>query len=213
MKRIVYWLLPRKKKLFEMLAEQSENIVKASIELKNLIADYHKFERGERKARVQLIKKFEEKAYELKRSIANKSNKSLSTSIDKEDLSKINSLLEETADLIGTIANLLIILSIERIDDYTIKLLEIMNSAIEELDKNIANLGKKKDMKEHFEKIFKLNKEANDIYNEALSELFHYHKNPIDIMKYREIYGLLKGIIVNCKDVAELIENAVDKRS
>ena len=68
-----------------------------------------------------------------------------------------------------------------------------------------------KHIKEHYLKVRNLEEEADGVYNDALSELFHFYKNPVDIIKYKEIYGILEEIIDKCKEVANLVEDVIEK--
>ena len=77
----------------------------------------------------------------------------------------------------------LVLLGIERIDDYISKLAGIILEAVTEVNKHVADLRKLKYGKDHYVKIHALENEADDVYHEALSQLFHYYKNSIDIIK------------------------------
>ena len=210
---MMHWLMPKEKEFFEMIAQQSENAVEAAKELKNFVDNYHKFERKERKLRVQTIKNIESKGDELTYSIILKVNKSFRAPIDKEDIRKIVVLLDDLIDLINTAASRFVIFNIERIDSYIIKLIEIILSAVSEVNKGVADLKKLKVAEGRHSKIKNLEKEADEVYNEALSELFHFYKNSIDIIKYKEIYELLEMIVDKCQDVSNVIEDIITKRA
>ena len=112
-------------------------------------------------------------------------------------------------NLIGTVALRFVLLGIERIDVHIIKLVDIVHSAASELNKSILDLKKSNGMKEHYIKIRSLENEADDAYHEALSELFHFYKNSIDIIKYKEIYELLEEITDKCEDAAHIMKRYV----
>ena len=213
MKKLINFILPKEKKLFEMLAEESEIVFQEARDLKDFINGYPKLERSGRKSGVQSIKRLEHKADELTQNIVNRLDKSFSMPIDKEHIYKIASLLEEISDLISDAALKFVVLSIERIDDYMIKLAGMVCSITEELNHSIANLKKPQALGEHCKKMYSLENEADDIYHEALSELFHFYKNSVDIIKYREIYGLLEEAINRCRDIADVMHRIDAKRS
>ena len=213
MANIMRWLVPKEEKFFEMLAEQAENALEGAKELKNFVNNYDKFERTERKSKAQLIKTIEHKGDEITRKIIEKLNKTFIAPIDKEDIRQMAVLLDDVIDLINAVAIRFVLLGIERIDEHITKLADIILSAVSELNKSVLDLKKLKDIKEHYVKIHSLENEADDIYHEALSELFHFYKNSIDIIKYREIYELLEEITDKCEDVAHVIESIVVKRA
>ena len=50
------------------------------------------------------------------------------------------------------------------------------------------------------------------LFSYSITCFFHFYKNSIDIMKYREIYGLLGATIKKCRDAAGMIEEMPGKR-
>lgn len=213
MKRIMRWLVPKEEKFFQMLAEQSENALEGANELKSLVDDYSNLERGDRKASVYSIKKLENKGDEISRRVFERLNKNFRTPFDKEDIHEMAVILDDIMDLIDAVASRFVILSIERIEQPIIKLLDKAYSGVSEVNKSISDLRKLKHMEEHCNRIYAIEKEADDIYHEALSELFHFYKNSIDIVKYKEIYELLESIADKCKDIADVIKGIEIKHS
>lgn len=210
MKRIINWLMPKEKEFFDLLAEQSDNVLDAAKQLKSFIDEYHNFERKERKSKAQAIKGIERRGDEITQKIIGKLRVS-AAAIDKGDIRKISALLEDIVNLINKAALGFIILGIERIDGHINKFAGIAVNSLEEINKNIAELRKLKHVKEHYIKVRDLEAEADNLYHEALSELFHFYKNPVDIIKYKEIYGILEEIIDKCKEVANLVEDVIEK--
>lgn len=213
MPNIMHWLVPKEEKFFEMLNEQAENVLESAKELKSFVNNYSKFERNERKLKANAIKQIEHKGDEITHKIIDGLNKTFITPIDKEDIHQMVVLLDDVIDLINAVALRFVLLGIERIDEHIIKLADIILGAVAELNKSIADLRKLKDMKEHYIKIHSLENEADDVYHRALEELFHFYKNSVDIIKYKEIYELLEKITDKCEDVANVIENIVVKHA
>ena len=213
MANIMHWLVPKEEKFFEMLTEQAENVLEGAKELKSFVANYDKFERNERKSKIQAIKSIEHKGDEITHKIIESLNKTFITPIDKEDIHEMAVLLDDVIDLINAVALRFVLLGVERIDAHIIKLVDIILDAAAELNKSILDLRKLKDMREHYIKIHSLENEADEVYHEALSELFHFYKNSIDIIKYKEIYDLLEDVTDKCEDVTNVIENIVVKHA
>jgi len=213
MKRIMNWLVPKEEKFFELLAKQSENALKAAEELKEFVRDYEKSSRSERKSKSNSMKSIERKGDEIAHEIMEKLDTTFITPIDKEDIHRMTVLLDDVVDLIDTATLRFVILGIERIDNHIIKLVSVTHQSVEELNKAVADLKKLKHVKEHYVKIHSLENEADEVYYNALSELFHFFKNPIDIIKYKEVYELLEGVTDKCEDVANVIESIVIKHA
>ncbi len=213
MANIMRWIAPSEHKFFEMLAKQSENALCGAKELKGFVMDYSKLERNERKSKSHSISLIEAKGDEITRSIMEKLNQAFRAPIDKHEIQQIAVFVDDVMDLINAVSLRLVLFGIERIDVYIIKLADIVERAVSELTDGILDLIRQKGMKEHYLKIRSLEKDADDAYHEALSELFHFYKNSIDIIKYKEIYGLLEEITDKCEDAAHVIESISVKRA
>ena len=213
MRKILRWLVPNEKKFFEMLREQSENALEGAKELKIFVDDYPNLERGERKARAYAIEKIEHKGDEISKRIFEMINRDSRTFIDKEYIRQMAVILDDITDLINILASRFVVLSIERIDGHMIKLAGIIKSAASEVNDCILNLENLKSMEERCRKIRELEKKSDEIYKDALSDLFHFYKNSIDIIKNKEIYDFLENAADKCKDFANIIESLAVKHA
>ena len=212
MKGIMQWIVPKEKKFFDMLIEQSENAIEAAKELKIFVNNYHKFERKERKEKVSAIKNIELKGDEISKKIFQSLNENFRTSVDKDCMRKMAVLLDDITNLINATALKLVIFGVERIDNFIIKLVEIINRIVSEVSKSISISRKLKKFGINYAEIQSLEREADDIYHEALYELFQFHKHSIDIIRYKEIYELLEAIVDKCLHAANIIEDIAAKR-
>ena len=211
MKRIMHWLVPKEKRFFEMLAEQSLNVLKITSELKKFVNIYTDIEKSERKSRAASIKELEQLGDEIQNKIIYSLDRNFRAPVDSEDIRKLTDLLGDAADLASNLASRFIVLSIERIDDHTIKFVDLAVKITEEVNNGIMDLKKLKDAEDHCKKILVLEGEAGKLHDEALSDLLHYYKNPIDVIKYKEIYDLLGNISNKCKNISVVINSIIAK--
>ena len=61
--------------------------------------------------------------------------------------------------------------------------------------------------------INRLENEADRIHQKAVGQLFDEERDPIAVMKWKEILDLLEEATDRCEDVANLLENVVVKHS
>ncbi len=212
MKKIMRWFMPKEEKFFEILAELSANALESAKGLKDLIDKYPELERDERKSKANSINKIKRKSDIVYYSMVKKLNKSPRMP-DKNEIYQTAVLFDNIVGLIDSAASHLIILSIERIDDYIIKLADIALNAVSELNNCTSNFRKLRNIEESCAKIYMLENEADKVNYDALSDLFHFYKNSIDIIKYKEIYELFEAAIDKCADAANVIENMIGKHS
>ena len=213
MGKIANWLAPKDRDFFKLLNEQAENALSAAKELKNFIDNYDKIGRNERESVARSIKAIESKGDEIEDSIMRKIDKNFKTPYDKESVKQISSLLDDITDLASRCASRFFILSIERINEHVSNFAEISVKLAEEAKEMISDFDKLKKVKEHCSRIYKLESEADRLFNESLSDLFHFYKNPVDIMKYREIYEIIESLADRCKDTANAVESIALRHS
>lgn len=187
MKKMLRWLVPKEKRLLDMIAEQSQIVLDAAQHLKAFLDEYPKFERSERKSRAQLINPLEQRCSEIKNSIIAKAK----NAPDKVEICSMALLHQEIISLIKSAELKLAIFGIERIDGNVGKLVDEIVYSSSHTKKLLSSVRKSK---QKGSENGLNNDRAENIYYEALSELFHYYKNSIDIMKHKDIYETLNQI-------------------
>ena len=79
---------------------------------------------------------------------------------------------------------MLTIFKINRIDDNIRKLADIILETVKKIELGVIGVSKLKSMNRFYIDIHTLENKADDIYHEALGDLFN-KKDPIEIIKYR----------------------------
>jgi len=72
---------------------------------------------------------------------------------------------------------------------------------------------KYEDINESFIEINELENEADRILRESLGKLFSEEKDPIKLIKWKEIYETLEKVTDKCEDAANIIETVVVKHA
>ena len=212
MANLVNWLLPKEKKFFLMLKDQASNVVDGASEFKNLIDNYNSLSDVKRKELVKKIKEIESKGDNIVHNIIGSLDKAFITPIDKEDIHRLSMLLDDVIDFIYATSIRLTIFKINRIDDHIRKLADIILETVKKIELGVIGVSKLKSMNRFYIDIHTLENKADDIYHEALGDLFN-KKDPIEIIKYREIYEYLENITDRCEDIANVIESIVVKHA
>ena len=58
-----------------------------------------------------------------------------------------------------------------------------------------------------------LENEADRVYREAVSRLFDEEKDPIQLIKWKELYEILEKVTDRCEDAANILESVVVKNA
>ena len=212
MANLVSWLLPKEEKFFDMLHEQASNVVDGAKEFENLISNYNKLGYSKKKALIKKIKDIESKGDYLTHKIIRILDKTFITPIDKEDIYRLATLLDDAIDLIFETSQNLSIFKINRINAYIIGLTGIVLELAIKIEQGIIGVRKLKNMSQFYVDVHTLENKGDDLYHAALAKLFD-KKDAIEIIKYKNIYEFLEYTIDKCEDIANVIESIVMKHA
>ena len=93
------------------------------------------------------------------------------------------------------------------------RLSEVIVAATEELVEAVAALRKQKGVIEHCIQIKKLENEGDVAYHEAVASLFRGKVDPIEVIKWKDVYDNMEECIDRCEAVAHVLESVVLKHS
>jgi predicted phosphate transport protein (TIGR00153 family) len=198
------WIRSNDKEIIDALEQQGANVLKAANVLVDLISNFDKV--GERNMR---IKDIEHKGDEIAHSIYLIMDKTFVTPLDREDISKLTSEVDEILDYIDGAADRFVLFKIPKPTAYMLELAKILLSATQEVHELMTRLRSFKnssDLVEHCRNISKYEHEADSIYRLAIAELFDTN-NAVEIIKFKEIYLQLEDAVNRCQDVADTFED------
>ena len=199
-------LIPRDEKFYALFREQAENIQTASRLLVSLFTDFHDVEK-----QVAEIKFLEHKGDQLVRTLMTKLNKTFITPIDREDIHALGSALDDVLDLVDAAAGRLITYKVKKVTPEAQQLAKVIAHGAEILVKAIAQLNHPQNMLEYCEQLTLLEEEADWIKSECIARLFENAADPIEVIKWKEIYEVLEACTDKCEDVADVLEAVVLK--
>src|SRR5258708_34778269 len=75
----------------------------------------------------------------------------------------------------------------------------------------MRDLEKLAGLEPHWIKIHTLENEGDQIFREAVADLFARTTDPVEIIKWKDIHGLIEVAVDRCEDVANIVETIVVK--
>ena len=204
------WIIPQDKHFYEMLENESENVLKAANVFLDVLNNYENLPEKQEE-----IKNLEHQGDTLVHEIFEELNKTFITPIDHEDIFKLASSFDDVLDYIDGTAYRLKLYEIEKPEENLIKLAEIVVEQIRELNaalRGLRNLKNPQLIEERCIEVNRLENHADDIYKNSVAELFK-RKDAIEIMKLKEVYERLEFATDKCEDAANVISDIVVKNS
>jgi len=198
--------LPKNKKFFELSSELSNSILEGAKLLNEMLIKFENF--GEYTSKISMI---EHKCDGIIHQIVNELNETFITPIDREDIFSLADSLDNVMDSLDVIANRIYIYKVKNPIEYGPQLSEIILRQAEILKDIVPGLSEAKDTLSKLISIKKLETEGDVIFRQAISQLFENEKDPIELIKKKEILEILEKAIDRCNSVGIIIEGIIIK--
>ncbi len=199
-------LMPRDVKFFDLLIADGENLLRAAGELHGLMQDYDDID-----ARIGRIQDLEHAGDLIGDEISLRLDAAFITPIDREDIHELARRLDDVVDGIQESAEAMQIYVVQTPTEEARRLAAILKEQAVELDAAMRKLESMKGLSEHLRRVHTLENEADGLSRAAIGRLFRESHDPLDVIKWRDIYASLEEAIDAAEDVSEIIQRIVHK--
>jgi len=205
----MFGLIPKDEKFFVLFKEMTTTIIEGAQLLKEMMDSFESPQLSKKK-----IKDVEHKADQLTHDIIKKLNKSFVTPLDREDIYALAAALDDILDLIDASAQRVVMYNVEKPTPEAKELAFLILKSCQTIDKAVALLGGKLEpIAEYCMEVNSLENEADRVCREAISRLFDEERDPIQLIKWKEIYETLERATDKCEDAANILEAVVVKNA
>lgn len=195
------WIVPQDKVFFELLEKQSKNVAEAAKQLRELFNDFSTLKEKRSK-----MKELEHDGDKIVHELYSKLNETLITPLDHADISRLASRYDDVLDYLFATVNWSYLYDIKKPTKAMKQFADLIEQQITHV--NIALLDIRELKKEEIEKqcveIHKIENAADDLLYDEITKLFKL-KNPIEVMKLKEIYEYLEIVTDKCEDVSDVL--------
>ena len=204
-------LFPKEESFLPQFAKAADVLLQATQELDGLAADLSGVE-----LKAQKIKHLEHEGDQIAHQIFSAIGRTWITPIDREDIHTLASSLDNVLDDVDAIAARLVIFKIKTPTPEMKAATALIVQSVQAIQKAVSLLGDMKHGPEIIEasiEIKRLESEADSLHRLAIGKLFDEEKDPIQLLKWKEIYEFLEMATDRCEDVANVLEQIVLKAS
>ncbi len=199
-------LVPREVKFFQMFTELAQNATEGARLLSDILSDH-----GEVANRVQRLKAIEHRGDDMTHEILTKLNQTFITPFDREDIHKLAVSIDDVLDFVWGAGERLVIYKITSPPPAAGELAAIVVRQCEELAAAVALLEKNRGLLPHLVEINRLENEADLVSRGAIGALFEHEKDPIALIKIKELIEVLERATDKAEDAANVLESVVLK--
>ena len=164
-------------------------------------------------ARVERIKSLEHQGDELTHRIFNETARVFVTPLDREDIHALASSLDDVLDNIDAAAARLPLYKISTEVPGAVELSRILIAQTKLLEETVPYVLKKDHILESVIRIHALENEGDKALHGGLTRIFDDARDPILLIKQKEILETLEAATDRCEDVANVLETIVIKNA
>lgn len=204
-------LLPKEDKFFDLFDRQAENLVRAATFYRTCIE-----QASLSPEQVREMHEFEHYGDEVTHTIINTLNETFITPFDREDILALANRMDDIIDNIYLLLNRFYLYKIAKPTEFSKKLAATIEHSTRALQKAVATLRSNKHMKDtlrHCVEINRLENEGDVLRDEAISSLFADEKDPILVIKQKELYEIAETTTDFCEHVANMVESILVKNN
>ncbi|MBI2171939.1 MAG: DUF47 domain-containing protein [Chloroflexi bacterium] len=203
-------LMPREDRFFGLLRSSTKNLVDVSVLLVDLMEHYDDVPK-----KVAEIKRLEEVGDHIIHEIMRNLHRTFVTPIDREDIAILGERLDDVVDSVDEAAHDMLEYNIPKPTEAAVELSRIILKSAESLQGAMNKLhfrgSKLKEILPDTVEVNRLENEADQVTSRAIGYLFNNTKDPVEIMKWRDVYEQLELATDRAEDVANGLEAVVLK--
>jgi hypothetical protein len=198
-------LLPRDKVFFQLLEEESRNVLMGAQALNDMILNFENL--SEKRKHIEEI---EHRGDEIVHSIYERLRTTFITPIDRDEIGDLASLYDDVLDFIDGVAERLKLYEIKTPTEGMKKLAHVVLKSVEEIHVAFGLIHEitAPDIEARCIEVDRLENEADSLLHESVAALFKTN-DAITIIKLKEVYEFLESITDKCEDVVLELRNIV----
>lgn len=205
-------LKPKENKFFDLLEQSSAMAEKGAIVLQSLMHDHQLIS-----VKLVEITEAEHAGDNITATIIDELNRSFITPIDREDIYVLCQQLDDILDGIhGTIERMHLYQTGKPSADF-VKLVDVLvhsSTYLKEVTKKMRNFRKQQqEIVDLCRKIKQCETEGDALYRRGMASLFNEINDPIELIKWKEIWEHVEDAIDHCERVGKLIKGVAMKNA
>ncbi len=204
-------LIPRDELFFDRFDRITDNIVKG-VEILQRINDEER-----RQHYYQELRTVEHETDEIVHETLTHLHKTFVTPLDREDIHQLLTTLDDILDLANVAAGNIALYQPKQFPPELTELIRVLLEGaklVREMIKLVRNIGKNaKRILEMTVEVNRLENEADQIRRDIMARLLREEKDPMELIKWKDIISYVENATDRCEDVGNLLEGIVLKNS
>lgn len=211
---LIRWFMPKEERFHELFARDTANLLQAA----RLFSEFaHIADLEARRQKMPALKALEHQGDSITRQIFDALNSSFITPFDREDIRSIATDLDDILDYLEGVAQQLVNFDLGEAPEGLQRFSDILVEMATEIDRVtelLWNLDNQRQIQERIVRLSDLENQADILYNTLIADLFKANgRDPLQILKWKEIYDGLEDACDQCKDYSHIVGNVIVKNA
>ncbi len=204
-------LFPRETPFFDLFERHAARIVAAAKAFQSLAEHGDDFEK-----RAREIKQIESEADSITHQCVEALHRSPRTPFGRDEVYRLVTRMDDIVDGIEAASERFVLYDLTRTTSECRELASVIVRSAEQIAAALGGMRYVRGDRGVLERCIEINRlenEGDTILRTALGKLFRTEKDPITLIKWKEIYELLEQATDRCEDVANIIESIILQKS
>ena len=204
-------MIPKEEKFFDLFYELASKIEEGGELFLDMVEHYEYSE-----PKIAKLKDLEHEADVITHRTYEKMHKTFLTPIDREDIYALVNKMDSILDMIEASAARMYLYKVKVPAKEIIDQAKILNEAIKKVKYIVHAMKNMKNAKTIIDACVEINTLENEgdiVMRMTMTRLFEQEKDPIELIKWKEIFERIEEAIDVCEDVANIVEGIVLKHA
>jgi hypothetical protein len=209
--RMIFKFFPRDFNFFDLFEKQVGHAVEAARFFKEVVTQGCVNE-----DMLSKMAAIEHQGDDVAHTIIEQLNKTFITPFDREDIHSLTKELDDVVDMLNTIVSRLRIYNITGVDKNLVEFAVVIEQSVQAVARAVGGLRHIKNVKVVFDACVEVNRLENvgdTMRDRVLVELFATVKDPIAVIKWKDIYEDAETVLDICEDVANVVDSIMVKQA
>ena len=195
-------LIPRDQEFFVLFDQLAGHLATAARLLHELFQNPANLQ-----AQIRAIKEVEHQADQLTHDINARIDRSFITPLDREDIHALTTRLDDVIDLLDGTARRAEIFHIGQVREPARRMSGLILEATEHLQRGVRGIKRPRDVNISAVEVKRIEEEGDALYHQAIGDLFRGSPDPLDVIRWKEMYDRLEQAIDSCMSVVHALQS------
>src|SRR5512145_1538986 len=181
-------LFPRELRFYDLFEQQAQHIQHAAGLLHDLVHNFM-----DARVKLHAIKEVEHQGDQITHEVVRLLNTTFITPLDREDIHALASRMDDVLDYTEAAAERLVVYRIKEPTSASRAMAEVIVATALATDRAVGCLRRRDAaFHEHAVEVNRLENAADNLLRDSLAELFDQQSDPIEVIKWKEIYETME---------------------